>query len=321
MKIQTTNEWSKLKSVIVGVADHAVIPDLDISLRTVNYADVKDESTISTGPYSSQLIEEHNQDLDNLAKFLSNESIEVIRPDRVPTNYYHCCPRDTVLTYNDTAVATPMSIQKRDHEHQHYSHYFDKLHIMPNNLDDDNYNLNCVGDPEQLALNEIYPKFDAANVIKANDHLLYLVSNSGNKLGAEKLQELFPDSKVHVLEGVYSYMHIDSTVAFLREGLMLLNPSRIKSVDQLPEHFRNWDVIWCPDPIDIGYAEGYNHASPWISMNLLSLNENLVILEERQEPLRRELEKHGIESAMLPFRHARTMGGCFHCATLDLVRE
>ena len=47
----------------------------------------------------------------------------------------------------------------------------------------------------------------------------------------------------------------------------------------------------------------------------------LARLEERQEPLRKELERHGIECAMLPMRHAITLGGCFHCVTNDLIRE
>ena len=115
-------------------------------------------------------------------------------------------------------------------------------------------------------------------------------------------------------------MHIDTTIAFLREGLMLLNPERIKSVDVLPEPFRNWDVIWCPEPVDIGYYPGYNHASEWCNMNLFSVNPNLVALEERQEPTRKELEKYGIECAMLPMRHGRTLSGIFHCVTLDLER-
>ena len=56
-------------------------------------------------------------------------------------------------------------------------------------------------------------------------------------------------------------------------------------------------------------------------MNLLSINSNLVVIEERQHNLRKELEKHKIEAAMLPMRHARTLGGCFHCVTLDIVRD
>ena len=55
-------------------------------------------------------------------------------------------------------------------------------------------------------------------------------------------------------------------------------------------------------------------------MNLFSVNSNLVALEERQEPLRKELENRGIECAMLPTRHQRTLGGGFHCVTLDIER-
>jgi glycine amidinotransferase len=127
-------------------------------------------------------------------------------------------------------------------------------------------------------------------------------------------------AKVHLLQGVYSYIHIDTTIAFLREGLMLLNPERIKSIDVLPKPFRNWDVVWCPEPVDIGHYPGYNHASEWVNMNLFSVNPNLVVLEEHQEPTRKELEKHGIECAMLPMRHGRTLSGIFHCVTLDLER-
>jgi hypothetical protein len=56
-------------------------------------------------------------------------------------------------------------------------------------------------------------------------------------------------------------------------------------------------------------------------MNLFSINPNLVAIEERQDNLRIELEKHNIECAMLPMRHQRTLGGGFHCVTLDLIRE
>jgi glycine amidinotransferase len=194
--------------------------------------------------------------------------------------------------------------------------------IVPCKHKEELYNENCVGDKDTLALTEVTPAFDAANIIRANDDVLYLVSNSGNLAGAKILQEMLRGrAKVHLLQGVYSYMHIDTTIAFLREGLMLLNPERIKSVDVLPEPFRNWDVVWCPEPVDIGYYPGYNHASEWINMNLFSVSPNLVALEEHQEPTRKELEKHGIECAMLPMRHSRTLSGCFHCVTLDLERE
>ncbi len=316
----TTNEWSALTKVVVGVADYAQIPTLDKSLRTVNYADVKDESTIKSGSYPQQVIDEANEDLETLAEFLKTCGVEVVRPNRQPVNYYNYCPRDTVITYKDKSIAAPMSLISRDKEYQSYKTHLKNIVEIPNYTNDDIYNESCIGNPDVLALRESYPKFDAANIIKANDHLLYLVSNSGNKAGAKYLEEL-TGAKVHILENVYSYMHIDSTVAFLREGLMLLNPSRIKSIDQLPEYFRNWDVIWAPEPVDIGHYPGYCHASTWVNVNLLSVSPDLVVLEEHQHNLRILLQEHGIECAMLPMRHSRTLGGCFHCVTLDLDRK
>ena len=322
-KKYATNEWDTLKKVIVGTATGATVPPMDDSLRYVNYADVQDPSTIKTGPYPAQVITEANEDLDTFAKMLTREGIEVIRPKPItPVSYYDYCPRDIAFVHGKTAIATPMPIKAREFNYKNIEHAFDdNLIIAPRDGGIDKFDKRCVGDPDILALNENYPAFDAANAIRADDHIMYLVSNSGNKKGAEYLQEqLGNTAKVHTLEGVYSYMHIDSTVAFLREGLMLLNPTRIKDINQLPEHFRNWDYIMCPEPTDIGYYGNYNNASVWINMNMMSINENLVVLEEHQHSLRLELQKHGIECAMLPTRHQRTLGGGFHCVTLDLER-
>jgi len=314
------NEWDPLKKVIVGVADYATIPTLDVSLRTVNYADVKDTTTIKSGQYPHQVIEEANEDLETLSNFLKSCGVDVLRPTRDPVEYYNYCPRDTTIIYKDSAIIAPMTIKARRNEYQSYAQHLKNIHIVPNYQGNDVYNLGCLGDKDTLALHNTRPKFDAANIIRANDDLLYLVSNTGNKLGAQYLEDLLM-VKVHTLENVYSYIHIDSTIAFLREGLMLLNSSRIKDINVLPEPFRSWDYIMCPEPVDIGHYPGYCNASTWINVNLLSVNPNLVVLEEHQHNLRIELEKKGIECAMLPMRHARTLGGCFHCVTLDLVRE
>lgn len=320
--MKSQNEWDKLKKVIVGVADYARVPEMDLSVRTINYADRKEVSDVPVGLYPQQVIDEANEDLENFVSFLVGEGVEVVRPQRTLTDYYNFCPRDVVFTHKDLTVTTPMPLKCRKNAWEPLIDLLDTTIIVPCKHQEGLYNENCVGDKDTLALTETTPAFDAANIIRANDDVLYLVSNSGNISGANLLQEMLRDrAKVHLLQGVYSYMHIDTTVAFLREGLMLLNPERIKSVEVLPEPFRNWDVVWCPKPVDTGYYPGYNHASEWCNMNLFSINPNLVALEERQEPTRKELEKHGIECAMLPMRHSRTLSGCFHCVTLDLERE
>ena len=319
------NEWDQLETVFVGVADDAKIPLFDTSLRLVNYADQKHSYMIPCGPYPEQVVNEANEDLETLADFLRKENIEVLRPDTtyVP-NYYNYCPRDTVLVHDNLILATPNPLRARADEYlsmYHNLRRFGDVTVAPCKREPSLYNSGCIGNPDILALNETEPAFDAANVLRDNDNLYYLVSNSGNKKGAEYLQSLCPDKKVWTIEGVYSYMHLDSTIALLREGLMLLNPSRIKSLDQLPKPLQSWDYIWCPEPVDIGHYPGYCNASIWINMNLFSVNKSLVILEKNQDPLRKELERHGIDCAMLPMRHQRTLGGGFHCVTLDVIRK
>ena len=321
------NEWDSLKKVAVGRADHARIPELDRSHLAVNYATTQDISTIPVGLYPESIIQEANEDLEILVKTLQENGAEVIRPDLTHQPlYYNYCPRDTFFVHKHTILITPQPIRSRrldyisldnqlsqlasNHDHRYCKANFD--------YPDDFYNL---GDPTQLALKESKPAFDAANILRANQDLFYLVSNTGNRAGAEWLQRfLGSDVRVWPIEGVYSYSHIDSTIALLREGLMLLNPARIKDKNQLPPPLQQWDVIWAPEPVDIGYYPGYNMASHWISMNLFSINPSLVILEEHQTNLRELLEKHKIDCIMLPGRHQRTLSGGFHCVTLDLER-
>lgn len=322
-----SNEWDTLKSVIVGDATGARIPQLDKSLRTVNYADVQDKTKIITGLYPKEVIDQANEDLEYFSNFLKKEGIQVLRPiENAHPDYYNYCPRDGILVYDNVIVSAPQPLRARKGEERFIEQHFKNLpakYIKTNpTLSDNLYNEDCIGDPDILALNETEPCFDAANVLRSNDDLFYLVSNSGNKSGADYLQEVVgPKKRVWTIEGVYSYMHLDSTITLLREGLMLLNPERIKSKDQLPKPLQSWDAIWCPEPVDIGHYPGYNNASRWISMNLFSINPNLVAVEERQHTLRRELERYKIDCAMLPMRQARTLSGCFHCVTLDLKRK
>ena len=322
----SVNEWGKLKKVIVGVADHAIVPPLDKSLRTINYAGISDEDVIKSGPYPQQVIDQANEDLEIFVKFLKGEGVEVVRPNREETNYYNFCPRDCVFLHGEFSLATPMPLRSRLGNWRSYKHHLENVTEIPCCYFDDLYNIDCIGNPDILALTDITPAFDAANIIRANNDILYLVSNTGNKIGAKLLQKLldevyYGEVNVHLLEGIYSYAHIDTTVAFLREGLLMANPSRIKNKDDLPEPFNHWDIIWCPEPVDIGYYPGYNSASAWSNMNLMSISSELVALEEHQEPTRKQLEKYGIECAMLPMRQGRTLSGFFHCVTLDLERE
>ena len=174
--------------------------------------------------------------------------------------------------------------------------------------------------------------------------LLYLVSSSGNEKGAKWLQSVLGnDYNVHITRDIYRSSHIDSTLMCLRPGLVLINSARVNEKN-CPEIFKKWDKIWFEDvaptseqeldfqkkirdPIhkklkDLGFNNNLSDmSSPWVGMNILSVDQNTVIADERQTNLIKELEKHSINVIDIKMRHMYTQGGGIHCATLDTVRE
>lgn len=338
MIVRSHNEWGRLRSVIVGLADNARVPVDDLSLRAINYAGDK-PCDIRHGPYPPQVIEEANEDLERLCGVFAEAGVAVYRPDPPRTDlrhgaagwqsdgYYAYCPRDGLLVVGETVIEAPMVLRAR------YTDAFPYRRILQQamldgarwiaaprpQLPDEGYDERA--DRDHKSLRDLEPVFDAANVLRADRDLLYLESNSGNALGAQWLQRaLGPDYRVHRLRGIYSYMHLDSTISLLRPGLALLNPQRMNA-GNLPPFFRNWRILWCADPVDIGFHPPYEHASQWVGMNLLMLDERTAIVERSQLPLIRQLEAEGMTVVPVPLRHARTLSGAVHCVTLDLERD
>lgn len=328
------NEWGQLKKVILGTTQRAQIPTVkDKGLHCIDYAHYTDEqfTNIPTGPYPSQVLQETQEDLYEIERILVNLGVEVIklplmlRSREFHNSYYDYCPRDSMLVVKDKIIATPMTLRQRRDEADKYKELFNPeswVEFPKPTAPDELYDRSNLS---KSTLMNIEPVFDAANVIKANNDILYLVSNTGNKMGADYLERwlhenISTDYKVHLAENVYAYIHIDTTFVFLREGLVLVNPSRV-NIHHLPDFLQEWSVINAPEPYPTQVMEDWCPASPWLGMNILSINENLVLVEEHQINLMKLLKKVGIESIPVRLRHARTLSGGPHCITLDVERE
>jgi glycine amidinotransferase len=61
-------------------------------------------------------------------------------------------------------------------------------------------------------------------------------------------------------------------------------------------------------------------ASRYIDINVLSVNEDTVVVNSHYPELIDLLEKRGFTVAPVRHRHRRLFGGGFHCFTLDTVR-
>jgi hypothetical protein len=116
--------------------------------------------------------------------------------------------------------------------------------------------------------------------------------------------------------------HIDSILIPLRPGLMLLRSA--KYLDFLPEPMRRWDVIYAPEVSEARFPDygehGFNLASRFIDLNVLSLDENTVIANSLCPELLRLLERRRFDVIPVQHRHRRLFSGGFHCFTLDCVR-
>jgi glycine amidinotransferase len=337
--VSVHNEWDPLEEMIVGIADGARVSSPDPGLYALDYAEyLAAESEIPTGPHERQVIEEANEDLAAFVELLEENGVTVRRPEPIDharpfgtpdwatDGQFSYCPRDVLLTIGDTVIETPMPLRAR---------YFESIAYRDILLDYFRRGANWISAPKPRLPEETYslearngsklsnlePVFDAANVLRLGRDLLYLVSSSGNMLGAQWLQRaLGSEYRVHPLPGIYDGTHIDTTVALVRPGLVVLNPERI-SEDQVPEVFADWEVIWCREPVDSGWHGPFPRSSVWQAMNFIMVNPDLAIVNELQRPLIGELEDHGVEVAPLPMRQARTLSGGFHCVSLDVRRS
>ena len=85
--------------------------------------------------------------------------------------------------------------------------------------------------------------------------LLYLISSSGNKLGAKWLQSVVGEEyRIHTTEDIYRSSHIDSTVMCLKPGLVLLNSARVNEKN-CPKIFNKWDKLYFEDVAPTSDAE------------------------------------------------------------------
>lgn len=301
--ISTFNEWDSLRSVVVGSAKYANWPATDPVFARESQKTTWKETPVPSGPVPDHIVDEANEDLNELARTLHNLGIQVIRP--APRNYpvtggmYNYCPRDRLLIYGDTIVDPAMMYPCRDQEIltlEEVTHKSHDIRRMPR---------------DQGMV------FDAANVCRLNDTWLYLESDSGNRLAYEWLCEQFPEVTIELCN-FYAGVHIDSTIVPLREGLVMLNAARVTE-STVPRCLQSWEKIWVHDVVAQDFYQ-YPYASKWIAMNMLVVDPHTVVVDRHQTDLIKTLESYKFTVIPMELRHSRTLGGGFHCVTLDLLR-
>jgi N-dimethylarginine dimethylaminohydrolase len=339
--VWSCNEWDPLEEVIVGNPLNARFPNADRSTQVAEYPD-RPISEIPRGPFDERVIEETEEDLHEFSEMLEGFGVKVRRPEAWPHDaifstinweshgYYNYCPRDVMIVVGDQIIETPNVIRSRSQET--YSYRTLLMEYMRSGA-------KWISAPKPMLLDSLFegvdmekptprndePAFDAANILRFGEDLIYLVSATGNEIGGQWLQSILGDKyRVHFLKDVYYGSHIDSTLVALRPGLVLANPSRLNK-DTLPEILKQWKVIYSPpmentDRYEADYLSKCI-GSDWIDMNALSIGPDLVVVDRNQPTLIKLLEKEGLDVVPLKLRHSKLLGGGPHCVTLDVRRR
>jgi glycine amidinotransferase/scyllo-inosamine-4-phosphate amidinotransferase 1 len=301
--INSCNEWDPLEEVVVGIADHANWPSTDPVFAEEVSKTLWTETPVPSGPVPQWIVDEANEDLNQLASTIIQYGATVRRPE--PMNFvksrgmYNYCPRDRLLVAGDTVVDVSMMYPCRNQESRSLRKITEDAKILEM--------------PKDTGM-----VLDAANICRLGDTWLFLESYSGNRSAYNWLCEQFPKITIELCN-FYSGVHIDSTIVPLREGLVLLNGTRVNE-SNCPRAFDSWTKIYVDEVVAQGFYQ-YPYASKWIALNMLILDPHTVIVDRYQTQLIQLLEQHKFTVIPLELRHSRTLGGGFHCVTLDTRRK
>lgn len=305
MKVNSHNDWSRLREVIVGTAIGTNVPELDRSFFAFHWPDDEDIPKHRVGPVARSIVDEAEEDIAEFIRVLREFDVVVQRPsqeqhsnqfaspDWTSSGYSALMPRDSLVVIGGEIIEAPMVCRSRYFETLAYKKllvdYFKSgarwVAAPRPRLLDSEFDLR---DKDCPKLYENEPIFDAANILRCGRDIFYNVSNSGNLLGSAWLRSHLGDGyRVHDVRVCFD--HIDTTLIPLRPGTLLVNPERVSDAN-IPSQFTKWKVITAPEPTPIQpFSLAYPYATDWIGLNVFSIDEGTIVVPDDQIHLIRML--------------------------------
>jgi len=331
----TDNEWSPLKCVLVGRANNSCFPSAPARMTEATLPERHWPNFRANNPFPKEILQEAEVELDQFSAILQREGIEVHRADVVDWlshgGYTGAMPRDGLLVVGNHVIESIFSWPCRRNEVDlAYGGILSQL--------EQDTSVKVIKAPKPTgretllddnplgpwAINNSRAVFDAADFMRLGRTILGQLSHVTNMKGFEYVQATVPEGYVVELVDVDDEhaMHIDATILPLRPGLLVYNPQRVTEVS-LRKHqvLKDWELCPLPFvPMPREYPPSFM-VSPWITLNVLVLDGRKVVVEESDEDFAEWLRELGMEPIPCPFKHVHSIGGSFHCATVDLKRD
>ena len=348
--VWSVNEWDPLEEVVVGTIAGAAAPVYHKVIDSIAPPDwVEKVKAYDDERFPPELVEAAENERQEFIRILQGEGVTVREPAEVDFTRIHAtpfwqsrgwcaaCPRDSVLVIGNELIEAPMSWRAR---------YFETMAFRPLLLDyfrqgakwtaapkpqlleslyDYDYRAPLAGEPMRYVINESEPLFDAADFMRFGNDILALRSNSCNEAGITWLERhLGPAYRVHRVKSHFRQpMHLDDHLMPLAPGRLLISPEYIRK-EELPEFLQSWEILEAPRPEPVGFDPFYSEdaiAFFWLNVNVLALGHGRVIVEASQKATIRALKDWGFEPIPCHFANYISLGGVFHCATIDIRRR
>jgi len=331
----SNNEYSSLKKVIIG-REYSIQEPENKEFKSFYGVDFNISEYIKN--HKDKLKRRQNS-LEILANTLINMGIEVQRPDIIhPTidnTTFGSNVRDLFFVIQDYIVITNSPMSNRHLEYQNYSQFFnDNIHkykiiqipLLENGILKKDHNTYKKLDITQFEdkWEEYYPIFEAANIIKHDGYLIMNISNHNEYSGYKYLERILPYKIYPVFIDDH---HIDGALNILNSYTALLCfDSKKKKKKDIINHLsflKDFDFI-IVDKNPKGHKKSKNKVIASLGgmfINVLSIDENTVIVNEDAIFIIYELQQRGFTVIPLPNKDSRLFGGGFHCVTLDIERE
>lgn len=347
--VNSHDDFSPLREIVVGHPFHLDYAD-DVSTRLF-YPQVPESDWRSPGigtafaatPHAA-LRDELWEDLNGFIEILESLDVTVRQPDVVDSPPVirtpdwevtggHCTMiRDSVLVIGDHVIETPPLVRSRYFETHSYQtllyEYFRsgaRWTVAPRpRMRDTDFDYAYVlrnGWNQPIPANQRHEiMFDAPQVLRLGEDLVFNCSTQNHVLGAQWLQRtLGDDYRVHPVKTGFDD-HLDCVLIALRPGTLLVHDNLDPTT--LPPFLAEWEMIrYRPAERDCARHGLPLLASPAIFMNVLSIDDEQVLVDDREEELIAMLERRGFTPIPCRWRHGRLIGGGFHCMTLDVRRD
>lgn len=303
MKLNIQNETSRLKAVVLGLANsNGPIPKLDEAY------DPKSAYHIKNGTYPRE--EDMILEIESVAKVLEKYNVNVYRPELIE-NYNQIFSRDIAFVIDDKLVKANI-LPDREKEYKAIKKVTDL--INPKNI---------IKLPEEFHIEggDVMPwnNYIFIGTYSGEDYPDYITARTNEK-AVNAIRDLFPNKIVKSFQlrksntnAKENALHLDCCFQPIGKNKAIIHKNGF-----LVEEEYNWLINFFgkENIFEIDKDEMYNMCS-----NIFSISEDVIISEKNFTRLNSWLRENNFTVEVVPYAEIAKQEGLLRCSTLPLIRE